>query len=405
MESVLPHKVLVISNKPPYPAIDGGCYAMGKFEQLLRMSFESVYYFALSTPKHPFIEDANPEYWKRDINFFTEFIDTKIQNKHVLKYFAGSSIRAARFYCTDIEKKILSIIKEHKIEIVFFESIYSAVYLKPVKQIPSIKTFIRSHNIEHQIWEKYFETMPRGLKRLAFRSETSRLESYEEKCYETVEGNIFISENDLKFYKESSRKENGTYIPVQMEVKASIQNLQQDGLKLFHIGAMDWLPNVEGIEHFIIHTFPSILSKYPKTELHLAGKAMPKDFYKYQSDHIFIHGEVENAQTFIDKFDVLIVPIESGSGIRIKVLEAMASGKPVISTQQGINGIMAQNKKEYLLVHDTNSWLNAVEYLNDNRNYTHIASEAIKLIENNYSENALLKKLVPFIQKQISHGH
>jgi glycosyltransferase involved in cell wall biosynthesis len=404
LENVLPHNVLIISNKPPYPTVDGGCYAMAKFEQLIQHSCREIYYFALSTQKHPFHEVALPEPWVLDQNFFTEKIDTRIQNKHVLKYMAGSSIRASRFYSKPIEKKILDLIKEKKIDVVIFESIYAAVYMKAIRKVGDTKVFIRSHNIEHQIWEKHFEHMPRGMKRLAFRSETTRLANFEEHCLQLSDGNIFISENDEQWYNETLAGTNGIYIPVQMRSQYHEARKEKKNLQLFHIGAMDWLPNVEGIKKFIEHIFPEIIEKYPAIELHLAGKAMPASFNEYKSSNIFIHGQVENAEAFIAKFDVLIVPIESGSGIRIKVLEAMAAGKPVISTATGISGIHAENKKEFLLADDTDSWIRAIEYLSDPLQYQYISNEAIDLLERSYSEKALLTQLIPFIKKQIAQN-
>jgi glycosyltransferase involved in cell wall biosynthesis len=405
LENALPYKALIISNKPPYPIIDGGCFAMAKFEQLLRPLFKDLYYFALSTPKHPFHADANPDFWKTGSHFYTSAVNTKIQNKHVLKYLTGSSIRVARFYQTNVEQEILQLIHQHGIEIVFFESIYAAVYLKSIKKIPGIKTFIRSHNIEHQIWEKYQQQIPRGMKRLAYKSETSRLSQFELDILTAADGNLFISDLDLAFYQQHTGKNNAISIPVQMEVSNKNQQTPGKALRLFHIGAMDWKPNVEGVEKFIQHIFPEILKKFPHTELHLAGKSMPPRFHAYQSAHIFVHGEVENAQDFMAKFDVLIVPIESGSGIRIKVLEAMAAGKPVISTVEGMAGIMARPNVECMLVSTVQEWIDAVEQLQHPHFYQTLSSNAIELINQTYSQEALINKIIPFIKNQITHGH
>jgi glycosyltransferase involved in cell wall biosynthesis len=398
LENALPHKALIISNKPPYPIVDGGCFAMAKFEQLLRNLFHNLYYFALSTPKHPFIEKANPPYWQINQNFYTTAINTHIQNKHVFKYMAGSSIRAARFYQAQVETEILRLIHQHNIQLVFFESIYAAVYLKAIKKIPGIKIFIRSHNIEHQIWEKYQQQIPRGLKRLAFKSETTRLTRFEEEVLKQADGNLFISDLDLAYYHQLTGKTNAISLPVQMEVSVNNPHPPGKTLRLFHIGAMDWLPNAEGVEKFIQQVFPEIVKKIPHIELHLAGKSMPKRFYEYQSNHIFVHGEVEDAQDFMNKFDVLIVPIESGSGIRIKVLEAMAAGKPVISTEQGMAGIMAQHSQEFMLATTVSEWIHAAEQLQQPGFYQTMSNHAANFIRQYYSKEALLNKLVPFIK-------
>ncbi len=401
MEDALHKKVLIVSNKPPYPVVDGGCFAMSKFEQLVRSSVEDVFYFAISTPKHPFVKDALPENWKADENFFTGFIDTQVKNKHVLKFMAGSSIRASRFYHQEIEKRILDLIEKKNIDLVIFESIYAAIYLQAVKK-KGVKAFIRTHNIEHQIWEKYYEGMVGGLKKTAYKSETSRLRSFEEKLLEQSDGNIFISKADLRFSRENLGLQNGIYIPVQMQSHPFSAKEPSTPLKLFHIGAMDWLPNIKGIEKFILHIFPAILERFPATELHLAGKSMPDSFYQYQSNHIFIHGQVKEATEFIQPYDVSVVPVESGSGIRIKILEAMAAGKPVITTSTGIEGIEADNGKEYMLANDLDGWIHAIDYLSNPTAYDNIARLGMEFIKKNYSGEALKGQLIPFIRNQIA---
>ena len=165
---------------------------------------------------------------------------------------------------------------------------------------------------------------------------------------------------------------------------------------------MDWLPNVEGIENFILEIFPEILKSFPAIELHLAGKAMPDSFNKHKSKNIFIHGQVEDSNTFIANFDTLIVPIESGSGIRVKVLEAMAQGKTVISTSQGIDGIDAENGKEFLLANNIHDWIKAIEYLNNQENYSTMSKAGTEFIRKNYSEEELRRQLFTFIQKRLS---
>lgn len=381
--------------------MDGGCYAMSKFEQLLRNEFEELNYFAISTQKHPFNENALPDYWKLNKNFFTGKINTTVKSKHVAQFLIGKSLRAKRFYCTDIRNSILQIIRNKKIDLVVFESVYSAVYLNDILKQGNIKTILRSHNVEHLIWEKYAGRL-KGFKKRVMDSETTRLQSFEEHVWKTVDANIFISDKDLEYYHSNIDDGRAVVIPVQMKPERHQPTFNPTRIRLFHIGAMDWTPNLEGVEHFIKDIFPKLVEKFPGIELHIAGKSMPESFKQYESSNLTVHGEVKDSNAFMKANDVLVVPVYSGGGIRIKILEAMSLGKPVISTSVGIDGIPAKLRNEFMLANEVDEWLAAVDYLKDANNYHKIASQAYELIDSRYSEKALKEKLINFIKTQLS---
>jgi len=393
------HNVLVIGNKPPYPSIDGGCFAMGKFEQLLRPLVSKFIYFAIETPKHPFKAAALPLYWKLNENFFTHFIDTAINSKHVAKYLEGSSIRAARFYTKATEIKLLELIGKYQIDTVIFESVYSAVYLKGIKKKTNARCYIRTHNIEYQIWEKHYEDMSKGLKKIAFKNETERLRKFEVQCLSHSDGNIFISEKDELYSRKNITAKRSATVPVQIEITGSSESKSKGALKLFHIGAMDWKPNIEGVKRFLEEIYPTLQNKFPGLELHLAGKSMPDEFNKYASQNVTIHGEVKDADEFIKSYDVSIVPLLSGSGIRIKILEAMAHGKPVITTAAGIHGIPATAGENYLQAGTMEDWIAAIRKLNDPDFYKTISGNGINFIRENYSVSILQPILTEFINQ------
>lgn len=401
MENVVPHNVLIISNKPPYPIVDGGCFAMSKFEQLMRKVAQEVYYFSISTPKHPFKEEALPDNWTLHKDYFNSFINTKVKPKHVGEFLVGNSLRAKRFYQAETSSSIVQLIKEKNIQVVIFESIYAAVYLNDIKKHTSVNTFIRSHNIEHQIWEQYADNKT-GLKKTVLLAENKRLKKLEDELLSNTTGNIFISDADAEYYHSQTKKKNYTIVATQLNNNTKTSQTPAQALRLFHIGAMDWLPNLEGVENFIQYLFPAIIKHQNTVELHLAGKSMPAYFDQYASSHIKIHGEVKNATDFMNQYDVLIVPILSGSGIRIKILEAMALGKPVITTRIGIEGIPATHQQNILLANTASEWIEAIEYLKIPGNYQHISTNGLKLIEQNYSENVLLEKLTNFIRSQLN---
>lgn len=379
--------------------MDGGCYAMGKFDALTHQIGKDVYYFSLSTPKHPFHAHDLPPYHIKDISYFNAYIDTNKKSLSFSRFLLGASFRVSRFYSQDIARQLIRTIQTNDIDLVVFESIYAGVYQSLIRTHSRVATVVRVHNIEHRIWESFALQQNSGLKQTAYQVENKRLKQFEQTCLEQADGCIFISAEDLQWAASHYNIKKNLFLPVQMDIHYEGHEPDFSSLKLGHIGAMDWLPNVEGIQTFINKYYPGIKRENPGITLHLAGKSMPNTMMDNPELDIKIYGQVPDSGKFMQALDVLIVPIESGSGIRIKVLEAMASGIPVIATSTGIKGIPAIDKESFLLADDANDWLNAIRYISQPENYTKLRNGGMNMIRKHYSTESLKKSLDVFLNE------
>ena len=120
---------------------------------------------------------------------------------------------------------------------------------------------------------------------------------------------------------------------------------------------MDWTPNIEGLNWFLDEIWPEINRKFPKSHFYLAGRDMPEDFYKRKSPNVHIVGEVEDAKNFINSNSIMIVPLLSGGGIRVKIIEGMALEKAIISTSVGAEGLHISHKKNIWIADTKVRWL------------------------------------------------
>ncbi|MEO6832445.1 MAG: glycosyltransferase, partial [Chitinophagaceae bacterium] len=129
-----------------------------------------------------------------------------------------------------------------------------------------------------------------------------------------------------------------------------------------HSGAMDWQPNVDAIQWFLAEVWPEIHAELPQLNFHFAGRAMPKELFNSLPAGAFCEGEVESAEAFAADKDILVVPLKSGGGIRVKILEAFAQGKLVISTEVGIQGIKVLPKMHFLKANSTTDFVEALQW-------------------------------------------
>jgi glycosyltransferase involved in cell wall biosynthesis len=134
-------------------------------------------------------------------------------------------------------------------------------------------------------------------------------------------------------------------------------------LSLFHIGSMEWQANEQGVLWFLQKVWPLLLVKYPQAQFHLAGKGLSKSDPRFFQTGVVNHGEVPDAEDFMHQHGIMVVPIQAGSGIRIKTLEAMALGVPVVSTSVGAQGLSVTSGTEMFIADQPQQFADAIATL------------------------------------------
>lgn len=392
-------RILFLCNKSPFPPREGGPLAMNANIEAMLKGGHQVKVIALNTNKYYVEESEIPENYRKQTGIEFVNIDLSIKPaKAVSNLFSKKSFHVERFISDAVKDKIKEVLKQDSYDIVQLEMLYMAPYLDVIKEHSSAKIVLRSHNIEHQIWKRIAETSSSPLIRLYLKYLTRKLKRYEIDTINTFDGIVTISSHDLEFYQNNNCQVPITAIPFGLDIKGySPSENEVDFPSLFHIGSMNWMPNNEGIQWFIKYAWPPISEKYPRLKLYLAGRMMPDWLTNLNQTNIEVLGEVPDARDFIHSKAIMIVPLFSGSGIRIKIIEGMALGKPIISTTIGAEGIACQDGKDILLANDPEAFLAAVSQFVENPELCkEIGHNARQLIENNHSLEQVLLKFEKF---------
>ena len=129
---------------------------------------------------------------------------------------------------------------------------------------------------------------------------------------------------------------------------------------------------------------------------------MPERFFETTSPNIIVVGEVEDAMKFIKSKSLMVVPLLSGGGIRVKIIEGMALGKAIISTSVGAEGIHYTHKKDIWIANTPNEFAEAVHYFKNNpEKIIELGNNARKLVEREYTNEVIIKKLLGFYKQLI----
>ncbi|MES2554830.1 MAG: glycosyltransferase family 4 protein [Bacteroidota bacterium] len=350
--------ILHISNKPVYPLVDGGCIAMAKLLSGL-MQVATVKHAFIQTPKHPFVPDAYPTEINVEIPAESVFIDTSINPLSALTaLITGKNYNLKRFHHPAFENALLSYLETQSFDAIVLESLFLAPYIKAIRTVFKGKIIIRTHNVEHELWEQQAATTS-GLRKGYLRSLARTLKREELIHLNSADAIWTITEEDAQRFNELGVTIPIHVIPVVMETSALAPDYQSGDF--FHLGSMNWKPNQLAVKRLVSELWPHIQLDKTQHQLHIAG-SFPESMEETAAPEINYHGFVENAEAFMQQHGILVAPITAGSGVRIKLLEAMALGVPCITTPLGATGI--RHQEGCLEIASTNQeWLNAMETL------------------------------------------
>ena len=354
----------------------------------------------MSTFKHPFLPGKIPAVFLKKTGIEAVEIDIKIKPKDAfINLFSDKSYNVERFINKDFEQKLIEILTKTSYDSIILEGLYVTPYINILRKYSDAKIIYREHNVEYLLWQRKAKSEKNPVKKSYLRLLAQRLKKYETKILNDVDGIAAITPTDAKLLKRTVPKIPIEFIPFGIDIPENMKPVKPNfsALRLFHIGAMDWFPNMEGIDWFLENVWPKIRQKFPGITLHLAGRAMKKELMQAKIPGVKIYGEVPDALSFMNANDIMIAPLFLGSGMRIKIIEAMALGKPVITTKIGGEGILYENEKNICIAKTPQDFLNYLEKLQQPAYYNYVGKNAQILIKTTYGINEISNNLLNFI--------
>lgn len=390
--------ILQLCNKPPQPTVDGGCIAINNIATGLIKKGIAIKILTIATQKHPFLSDKISAEFAEKSEIEGVFVDTRI---NVIDAFSAlvtsDSYNVSRFFSPDFNKRLIELLEEKPYDIVHLESLFMTPYIHTVRKYSKAKIVLRSHNLEHLIWERLANSTGNTPKRLYLKHLASKLKKYEYRTINEVDGIAAISFEDTNRYTELKCKAPLLTIPFGIDLKKYPYTPKADlpGAKIFHIGSMNWEPNKEAINWLLDAIWPEVNN--PKVSLHLAGRHMPGYISQQADERLIVHGEVQSAVEFMAAHDIMIAPLLSGSGMRVKIIEAMGMGKAVITTKIGAEGINYTHGENIIIADTVEQMINAIQQLVNEPEVTKtIGDNARKLVEEHYDNTKIMDNLIQF---------
>jgi glycosyltransferase involved in cell wall biosynthesis len=308
---------------------------------------------------------------------------------------------AARFYKKEIIQYITKNISG-QYDIIQFEGLYALLYIQAFREKGKRMVF-RPHNVENDIWIQRSRHTANPLKKTYLRNLHKRLKRLENNLINQYDLLVPISKNDLQYFQEAGNLKPTQVSPGGIDAKNISKTVSPPkNQSIFFIGALDWEPNLEGLKWFIEEVWPGILSLHPYLTLHIAGRNAPVKWKKYFNRHVEFAGEVNNAHQFMQSHSIMIVPLFSGSGMRIKIIEGMALGKVIIGTTVAFKGIDCTDDQNALVADSKEQFITkTTKILSDNQLFIETSKNAMHFIKENFDNFEIVADLLNFYSKHI----
>ncbi len=363
-------RILVLANKIPYPTTDGGALATYNMIMGLSEAGAQISLLAMQTPKHPGPSNGFPIDFQKSIKVHIVDVCTRINPlKAILNLlFSHKPYNAQRFVSSKFSKKLNLLLRSEQFDMVQLEGLYLTPYINIIRNAFTGSIALRAHNVEWEIWQRASANSTNFFKRWYFGLLAKRLKIMEQTALGQIDLLVPITQRDASMLKELGF--NGKTFVCQVGYNISFDKADQNDMgfehpSIFHLGGLDWFPNQEGILWFLKHCWPLIFAKYPDTKFYIAGRNAPKWLVRQIAEHpgVVYCGEVPNAKQFMESKGIMVVPLLTGSGMRVKIVEGMSLGKAIVSTTIGAEGIEAEDGEQLRIADSPDDFVNALEPL------------------------------------------
>ncbi|HOI32909.1 MAG: glycosyltransferase family 4 protein [Bacteroidales bacterium] len=398
-------KVLFVCNKSPFPAHEGGPIAMKSIIDGLLKTGNQVKVLAVNSGKYNVdLKDIAAEV-RENTGLTLVDVDLRIKPIGALKaLLRNRSYHVERFISTSFKKELVRILDTETYDVVQLETVFMAPYIPIIRKHSKAVIVLRAHNIEHLIWKRLARQSMFLPKRFYLNHLSETLRQFELQSLNQVDGIAAITRKDASFFRGFTHKSvvdipysinTAKFVPV-FEVAASPV--------FFHLGSMNWIPNQEGIKWMLDKVWPKVISKVPDARFVLAGRFMPDWLLSYKAPGVEVIGEVEDATDFVQKNHIAVVPLLSGSGIRIKIIEAMALGKTVVTTNVGAEGINFTDRYDIFIADDAAKMaaLMVLLFQHPEKAYN-CGVTARKLVEEQHNSDKVNARLLKFYNNLIQN--
>ncbi len=308
-------------------------------------------------------------------------------------YVSGTPYVIEKYQTAGMWAAVESLVKAGQFDCVHADYLMMAPYAIRVHEHYGIPIMLRQHDFETTMLERFAQSEKNKILRIFIRTEYMRMKRYEPVICSRFDLCTMITRKDEERLHALGGTVRSVTIPAGVEIPALAPEAAPDSMTIFFLSSLSWKPNIDGFMWFYTHVLPIVVRQMPDVRVLVAGKGKAPELDALHDPRVEIAGYVDDVAPCYAKTAVCIVPLFTGSGMRIKILEMMAYGKPVVATSIGAEGIHVADGENIFIADDPAVFAEKVVALLKSAGLRRtIGAAARKTVQSEYSWESVAEK-------------
>lgn len=277
---------------------------------------------------------------------------------YVRGIFQAAPFAVSNFADAAVRRKVETWLNEKRFDVAVCDFLVATINFPPTLATPTV---LFQHNVESSLWKRRALTESNPVRRLAYKLEAAKMDRYERGEVRRFHSIIAVSEHDRRQMLQMGASEI-TVVPTGVDTQKYQVSppATADPPRIVFTGSMDWEPNIDAVTYFCREILPCVRQELPNSIFQIVGRKPPASVMRLACDYVQVTGTVPSVSDYLRDATVVVVPLRAGAGTRLKIFEAMAMGKAVISTSIGAEGLDVHSGSDIILADEPAAFANAI---------------------------------------------
>jgi glycosyltransferase involved in cell wall biosynthesis len=278
---------------------------------------------------------------------------------YVFRLLSHAPYAVSQFTHRRVRQTVVEWLSDGRCDVAVCDFLAASLNFPSVLPVPTV---LFQHNVETILWRRRARSAPNLGRRFFYLHEAVKMERCEKRALAIFHHVVAVSNRDRDEMVSLGSKCPITVVPtgVDTEKYRVVPSATGDPPLVVFTGSMDWEPNIDGVEYFCREIWPIVLRAIPDARFQIVGRTPHSRVQRLASDSVEVTGTVPSVTDYLRQATVVVVPLRAGGGTRLKIFEAMAMGKAIVSTSIGAEGLDVTHGCNLLLADDSQSFADSI---------------------------------------------